>query len=132
MYGAIGVDEGFEACWKRFGVGEEGCEFPIVSLPPEFLSDLDCKLTELNGVPRMKFSQDADKATLPGNKSIYRVWTKGADKASFDVITLEKEKFTTGVQTFYSVEEESFELEVDRWELVNTALDIFKPGQSLD
>ena len=37
---------------------------------------LVCKLVELNGKPKMKFSENADKATYPAKKSVYRVWTK--------------------------------------------------------
>ena len=57
---------------------------------------LVCKLTEINNVPRMKFSADADKATLPGNKAIYRVWTEDSETAAFDLITLESEAIRLG------------------------------------
>jgi nicotinate phosphoribosyltransferase len=50
---------------------------------------LVCKLTELNKAPRMKFSSDPEKATLPCNKAIYRVWTDEKEEASFDLIALE-------------------------------------------
>jgi nicotinate phosphoribosyltransferase len=36
---------------------------------------LVCKLTQINGVPKMKFSSDPEKATFPGRKQVYRVWT---------------------------------------------------------
>lgn len=48
---------------------------------------LVCKLTEINKQPKMKFSADLEKTTLPGSKLIYRVWTDSAP-ASFDVIAL--------------------------------------------
>lgn len=34
----------------------------------------------------MKFSEDEDKATYPGNKTIYRVWTEANAAAKFDLI----------------------------------------------
>jgi nicotinate phosphoribosyltransferase len=48
---------------------------------------LVCKLTEINKIPKMKFSSDPEKSTLPGKKIIYRVWTNQSDKASFDLIS---------------------------------------------
>jgi nicotinate phosphoribosyltransferase len=36
---------------------------------------LVCKLTEINKVPKMKFSSDLEKTTLPGAKVVYRIWT---------------------------------------------------------
>lgn len=36
---------------------------------------LVCKLTEINGTPKMKFSSDPEKATFPGKKIVYRIWS---------------------------------------------------------
>jgi len=49
-----------------------------------------CKLTELNGVSSMKLSQDAKKTTIPGNKSVYRLYSSDG-QAIMDVITREHE-----------------------------------------
>lgn len=57
---------------------------------------LVCKLTEINHIPRMKFSSDPDKATLPGNKTVYRVWTDQSEKSAFDLITLAEEELELG------------------------------------
>ena len=67
---------------------------------------LVCKLTEINKVPRMKFSADPDKATLPGNKVMYRVWTDKSDRASFDLITLEGEEIIIGENKLFCLSKE--------------------------
>lgn len=53
---------------------------------------LVCKLVELDGKPKMKFSEDGEKATYPSRKSTYRVWTTEGEQASFDVISLDGEE----------------------------------------
>jgi len=67
---------------------------------------LVCKLTELNKAPRMKFSSDPEKATLPCNKAIYRVWTDDHKKASFDLIALEGENFRVGEHKLFTLSKE--------------------------
>lgn len=34
------------------------------------------KLAEIDNVAKLKFSEDIAKATLPGKKSLYRVWVE--------------------------------------------------------
>lgn len=46
-------------------------------------------------IPRMKFSENQWKITNPGNKKIYRVYEKDSGKIKADLITLEKEHFTS-------------------------------------
>lgn len=70
---------------------------------------LVCKLTEINKVPRMKKTSDPDKATLPCNKAIYRVWTDKSESSSFDLITVEGEEIKNGPNTFFSLKEEAEE-----------------------
>ena len=62
---------------------------------------LVCKLTEINGVSKMKFSADAEKATYPGKKAVYRVWAEEGEQSAFDLIALEDEIIQLGEQTFY-------------------------------
>eukprot|EP00826_Nyctotherus_ovalis_P024017 TRINITY_DN1851_c0_g2_i10.p1 TRINITY_DN1851_c0_g2~~TRINITY_DN1851_c0_g2_i10.p1 ORF type:complete len:444 (-),score=116.27 TRINITY_DN1851_c0_g2_i10:175-1506(-) len=50
------------------------------------------KLVSINGTPRIKLSEDIEKVTLPGLKSIYRVYLEDAKKPSFDVIALRDEE----------------------------------------
>ncbi len=64
---------------------------------------LVCKLTEINKVPKMKFSSDPDKATFPGNKVVYRVWTDQHSTASFDVIGLQGQEIKIGENVFFSL-----------------------------
>jgi len=49
------------------------------------------KLVSINGVPRIKLSEDFDKMTLPGLKSVYRIYIKDPSKPSFDLIALREE-----------------------------------------
>lgn len=50
------------------------------------------KLVSIEKVPRLKLSEDFDKITLPGSKSIYRLYLKDPTKPSFDIITLREEE----------------------------------------
>ena len=42
------------------------------------------KMVEINGMPRIKLSQDVNKVTMPGKKSAYRLY--GADGESVNNI----------------------------------------------
>lgn len=49
------------------------------------------KLVEINGHPRIKLSQDVEKITMPGNKSVYRLY--GSDgHALIDLIQKKDEE----------------------------------------
>ena len=37
------------------------------------------KLVDIDGVPKIKLSDEREKTTLPGEKQIIRVYTKGAE-----------------------------------------------------
>jgi len=50
------------------------------------------KLVSINGVPRLKLSEDFEKITLPASKSVYRIYVKEPTKPSFDLITLREEE----------------------------------------
>ena len=58
------------------------------------------KLVEIGGVPKIKLSDEIEKASLPGKKKVYRVTLEnGRDnndstKPSFDVICLDEEELT--------------------------------------
>ena len=51
-----------------------------------------CKLVELDGVPKMKFSEDPGKATYPSKKTVTRIWINDENQANFDLISLEDEE----------------------------------------
>ena len=51
----------------------------------------------------MKNTSDPDKATLPCNKAMYRVWTDKSENASFDLITLEGEDLKNGNTQLFSL-----------------------------
>ena len=48
------------------------------------------KLVEIQGVPKIKLSEELEKTTLPGRKSVLR-FESGDGKTDFDVILLESE-----------------------------------------
>jgi len=47
------------------------------------------KLVEINEEPKIKFSEEAEKTTLPGKKVVFRALNLG--KPAFDFIALESE-----------------------------------------
>ena len=50
----------------------------------------------MEGSSKIKFSDDPSKVTLPGSKTVYRVWTESSPHAAFDLIALEHEKLSEG------------------------------------
>lgn len=42
------------------------------------------KLVEINGIPKIKLSQDVEKVTIPGKKSVYRLY--GADGKEYLIL----------------------------------------------
>lgn len=79
----------------------------------------------------MKLSSDPDKATLPGNKAIYRVYT-GDKKSSFDLITLEDETVQLGQNTFYTLSgEQPSEQHITKITRLNNSLNIFKFSKTI-
>lgn len=48
------------------------------------------KIVEFQGTPRMKFSEEIEKATLPGRKAVIRVYQDN-DAPSYDLLCLESE-----------------------------------------
>lgn len=92
---------------------------------------LVCKLTEINKQPKMKFSADLEKTTLPGSKLIYRLWTDSA-AASFDVIALEGESLKPGEAKFFSLAHGQEETHcVTKVELMNQPLELYHFTQTL-
>jgi len=47
------------------------------------------KVVEFQGTPRMKLSAEMEKATLPGPKTILRVYVEDEVTPSFDLLCLE-------------------------------------------
>jgi len=93
---------------------------------------LVCKLTEIKKVPRMKFSSDPEKTTLPGNKAVYRVWLDKSDRASFDLITLENEAIRLGENTFYCLNKEEEQIyNIAKLQRMNEILDTSNFTQTL-
>jgi nicotinate phosphoribosyltransferase len=68
-----------------FGVGTE-----MITGKSEAALDGVYKLTEINGLPKMKFSENVEKMTLPGKKQIYRCFDDN-DMFYRDAILLNEE-----------------------------------------
>lgn len=48
------------------------------------------KLVEINGIARIKLSQDVEKVTMPGNKNVYRLYSADGH-ASIDLMQRQDE-----------------------------------------
>jgi len=59
------------ACIDAYGVGTE-----LVTGAHDAALDGVYKLSECNGIPRMKLSENMEKITLPGTKNVYRYYDK--------------------------------------------------------
>lgn len=68
-----------------FGIGTE-----LVTGKPDSALDGVYKLAECNGIPRMKISENIEKTTLPGKKSLYRFFDED-DNFFRDGMLLENE-----------------------------------------
>lgn len=83
------------ACIDSFGVGER-----LITSKSEPVFGGVYKLAgiEKNGriVPKMKISENVEKITNPGFKSVYRLFDKDTNKAIADVITLDHEDIPAG------------------------------------
>lgn len=61
------------------------------------------KLVEINGIPKIKLSDEVEKTTLPGEKLVLRVYNQ-ENKPAFDLLVLASEyssSFGTGSLTVY-------------------------------
>ncbi|MBR0597621.1 nicotinate phosphoribosyltransferase [Sinanaerobacter chloroacetimidivorans] len=83
------------ACIDSFGVGER-----LITSKSEPVFGGVYKLAglEKDGViiPKMKISENVEKITNPGFKTVYRLFDKDSDKAIADVITLDHESIPDG------------------------------------
>lgn len=83
------------ACIDIFGVGER---LITSKSEPVFGGVYKLAALEKGGVliPKMKISENVEKITNPGFKTVYRLFDKDTDKAVADVITLDHEKIPEG------------------------------------
>jgi nicotinate phosphoribosyltransferase len=83
------------ACIDTFGVGER---LITSKSEPVFGGVYKLAALEKNGVliPKMKISENVEKITNPGFKTVYRLFDKDSNKAVADVITLDDEAIPTG------------------------------------
>lgn len=82
------IQEG--ACIDSFGVGER---LITASSQPVFGGVYKLAALEKNGkmIPKIKISENVEKITNPGFKSLYRLYDKDTNRALADVITLDNE-----------------------------------------
>ncbi|MDF3000453.1 MAG: nicotinate phosphoribosyltransferase [Bacillota bacterium] len=83
------------ACIDSFGVGER---LITSKSEPVFGGVYKLAALEKDGVlvPKMKISENVEKITDPGFKTVYRLFDKDTDKAIADVITLDHENIPEG------------------------------------
>lgn len=85
-----------------FGVGTD-----LITGKPEAALDGVYKLSEINGIPKMKFSENIEKISLPGKKSVYRIF----DEDGFfyrDAIVLNQEKIEDADRIFHPIYKEKY------------------------
>ena len=87
------IQEG--ACIDSFGVGER---LITASSQPVFGGVYKLSALEKDGemIPKIKVSENVEKITNPGFKSLYRLYDKETDRALADVITLDSEAVPCG------------------------------------
>jgi nicotinate phosphoribosyltransferase len=87
------INEG--ACIDSFGVGER---LITASSEPVFGGVYKLSALERNGrmIPKMKISENVEKITNPGFKTLYRFYDKDSNHAMADVITLSDEPEPSG------------------------------------
>lgn len=83
------------ACIDAFGVGER---LITAKSQPVFGGVYKLAAIEKNGkiIPKIKVSENVEKITNPGVKSLYRLYDKDNNRAIADVITLESEPVPSG------------------------------------
>ncbi len=83
------------ACIDAFGVGER---LITAKSEPVFGGVYKLAALEKDGemIPKMKISENVEKITNPGFKSLYRLFDKDSNHAIADVITLNHEKIPEG------------------------------------
>jgi nicotinate phosphoribosyltransferase len=83
------------ACIDTFGVGER---LITSKSEPVFGGVYKLAALEKDGVliPKMKISENVEKITNPGFKTVYRLFDKDSNKAVADVITLDDEEIPDG------------------------------------
>ncbi|WP_156900461.1 nicotinate phosphoribosyltransferase [Anaerovorax odorimutans] len=83
------------ACIDSFGVGER-----LITSKSEPVFGGVYKLAGIDKdnviIPKMKISENVEKITNPGFKSVYRLYDKNTNKAEADVITLNHEEIPQG------------------------------------
>jgi nicotinate phosphoribosyltransferase len=91
---------------------------------------LVCKLTQINGIPKMKFSSDPEKATFPCRKLAYRAWTD-SEKSSLDILAVADEEVHLGEQELYEADGKAHQYQISKLVPLNETLNVYQPTKSL-
>ena len=117
------------ACVDSFGVGER---LITSKSEPVFGGVYKLAALEKNGnmIPKMKISENIEKLTDPGFKTLYRLYDKDSNKAIADVITLDDEKIPDGEE--YEIFDQSATWKrksVSNFYVKNLRVQLFKEGK---
>lgn len=87
------------------------------------------KLVEMNGIPKIKLSEDKEKVLIPGRKNVFRIYSGNGPE--FDIlINQEEQDIKIGKVTAYNpFTEASIEIDAVRVEKLTTVL--FEDGKEV-
>ena len=91
------------------------------------------KLVEIDKIPRIKFSEDIDKTTLPGNKRLFRIYSDKTNTPLFDLIThFSEHEPIIGENIVIAIDSNFKEVKVyvDKYEEISITL--FKEGKKVN
>lgn len=113
------IDEG--ACFDSLGVGDN------ISKPEGRMGCVD-KEVELNGIPKIKLSNDTIKIVNPGHKILYRAFDKDTGYAIADIMTRQGEIITNDDIIIVSPTDYLKRRRINNFELVELQQPIFIDG----
>ncbi|MCL2862233.1 MAG: nicotinate phosphoribosyltransferase [Firmicutes bacterium] len=111
------------ACIDSYGVGTK----LITSYDSPALGTV-YKLSEIDGVPKMKFSDQFFKMTNPGLKKVVRLYDKDNKKSIADLIMLDNEKLSTPLTLRHETEKWK-SVTLDNFTSRELLIPIFKSGK---
>lgn len=119
------------ACIDSFGVGER---LITAKSEPVFGGVYKLSALEKDGVmiPKIKVSENVEKITNPGFKTVYRLYDKTTNKALADVITLDKEEIPTeGPYEIFDPRATWKKKNIDNFYAKNLRVQIFDKGKCI-
>lgn len=117
------------ACIDSFGVGER---LITAKSEPVFGGVYKLSALEKNGkmIPKIKISENVEKITNPGFKTLYRLYDKDTKRAIADLITLDEESKPEGDgYEIFDPKNVWKRKKVSNFEAVNMRVQLFKEGK---